>query len=275
MSVKTISELQAFWNDFQSDYEHKLGQTMTIFNYSLIHMLHLKSASNILELGCGPGLGTLALLRRLQDDHNLEASVTACDLSPAMISSARSRLPDTISLQVANNLDLPFDDESFDRVMAGMNLNLVPEPSIMLQEIFRVLKPGGRMGVSVWGRPEESLAITIFGIACQRVGLEPPMVRSNFHLGEETVLKPMVKAAGFVEVLAWHQQTVYSEITAQEYAATLYSAPNRKKIVEELDSGKREQLHNMLVKLLEEELVGRERPLQLDGLIIVANKPKN
>ena len=275
MSIKTITELEAFWNEFQSDYESRLGQTMSLFNYSLIHMLKVKSASNILEIGCGPGLGTLALLRRLEDENNKTASVTACDLSPAMISCARKRLPDAISLQVANNLSLPFNNSSFDRVMAGMNLNLVPEPETVLNEIYRVLKPGGRMGVSVWGRPEDSFAITIFNQAYEKIGFEPPNVRSNFHLGTEEVLKPMIKSAGFNDILAWHQQTVYNEVTADEYAATLYAAPNRKKILESLNLETKTLLHNTIIEMLEEKLVNKEEPLTLDGLIIVANKPYN
>lgn len=275
MSVKTISELQSFWNTFQSAYETKLGQTMTLFNHSLIHMLNTKKATKILELGCGPGLGTLSLFRRLQDENNKEASITACDLSESMLACARKRLPSEVSLQLANNLDLPFENESFDRVMAGMNLNLVPDPTLMLQEIFRVLTPGGRMGVSVWGRPEESFALTIFISACKKVGITPPCVRSNFHLGTEEVLKPLVKSAGFIDLLSWHQQTVFHELTAEEYAATLYSAPNRKNIMDGLSQEKQQELHEMVLELLREELVTNENPLKLDGLIIVANKPFN
>ena len=273
MSVKTISELESFWNEFQADYEEKLGQTMTIFNYSLIHMLRLKEATKILELGCGPGLGTLSLIRRLEDDKNFAATITACDLSPEMIKCARKRLPETVSLEIANNMDLQFEDSSFDRVMAGMNLNLVPQPETMIQEIFRVLKPGGRMGVSVWGRPEESFALTVFNQACEKIGIEVPNVRPNFHLGTIEILKPLIKNQGFEDVLAWHQNTVYCEITAEEYAATLYSAPNRKKVLKSLSDEKKKELHRTILSLLEEKLIKQENPLQLDGLIIVANKP--
>lgn len=275
MSVKTIHELESFWNEFQSDYESKLGQTMTIFNYSLIHMMKTKTGNKFLELGCGPGLGTLSLYRRLQDEQNLSATITACDLSQSMIDCARKRLPESISLQVANNLDLPFENASFDRVMAGMNLNLVPEPETMLKEMFRVLKPGGRMGISVWGRSEESFALTVFNSACEKLGIEVPSVRSNFYLGTKDSLVPIVKNSGFVDILAWHSPTVYSESSAEEYALTLYSAPNRRNLMKTLDREKQLLLHQTLVKLIEEKLVDAEEPLQLDGLILVGNKPLN
>jgi ubiquinone/menaquinone biosynthesis C-methylase UbiE len=272
MSTKTINELETFWNSFQPDYESRLGQTMTLFNHSLIHMMQTKTASKFLEMGCGPGLGTLSLHRRLQDEKNFSASITACDLSPAMIECAKKRLPQSVQLQVANNLDLPFEDSSFDRVMAGMNLNLVPDPSIMLDQMFRVLQPGGRVGISVWGRAEESFALTVFNSACQKLGIELPSVRSNFHLGTKEVLVPLVKAAGFCDVLAWHVPTVYNESTAEEYAMTLYSAPNRQNLIKTLSKERFDELHQTLVDLINEKLLVSEEPLQLDGLIVVGNK---
>ena len=272
MSVKTIEDLQSFWNEFQADYESKLGQTMTIFNHSLIHMMRTKTATKILELGCGPGLGTLSLYRRLQDEENYSASITACDLSPAMISCARKRLPSAVTLQVANNLSLPFEDSSFDRVIAGMNLNLVPDSAKMLNEIFRVLKPGGRVGVSVWGRAEESFALTVFNLACSKLGIEVPAVRSNFHLGTKEVLVPLVKAAGFCDVLAWHSPSVYSEGSAEEYAGTLYSAPNRRQVMQGLSKESQVELHRELIDLINSKLMAQEEPLVLDGLIVVGNK---
>ncbi|OMJ81688.1 hypothetical protein SteCoe_17797 [Stentor coeruleus] len=275
MSAKTISELESFWNEFQSDYESKLGNTMTLFNHSLIHMLNTNSASSILELGCGPGLGTLSLFRKLQDEGNTKASITACDLSPAMIECARKKLPNSINLRVANSENLPFEDGSFDRILAGMSLNLVPNPQTMLSEIFRVLKPGGRVALSVWGRAEESFALTVFNQASSKVGLEVPNARSNFYLGTIPVLKPMVKQTGFVDILAWHQPTVYNELTAEEYAATLYTAPNRKKIFFALDKNKQRELHDAIVELIQEKMVSSEEPLKLDGLLIVANKPRD
>jgi ubiquinone/menaquinone biosynthesis C-methylase UbiE len=275
MSIKSLSDLESFWSDFQPAYESKLGQTMSLFNHSLIHMLNLKSASSILELGCGPGLGTLALVRRLKDESNLSAKVTACDLSPAMVACARKRLPGRVTVQVANNQSLPFEAASFDRVMAGMNLNLVPEPRQMLAEVFRVLKPGGRTALSVWGRPEESFALTVFNEACVKIGVEVPAVRSNFHIGTIDKLKPMVKDAGFCEVVAWHQPTVYCEVEAEEYAMTLYAAPNRRNAVKEMEKEKRQELHEVLVEMIRAKIEDEETPLQLDGLMVVANKPLN
>lgn len=272
MSVKTINELQTFWNTFSPSYEARLSYTMGLFNHALVHMLHIKDANKVLELGCGPGNGTLALLRRLQDEGNSACSLTACDLSTAMLNCAKKRIPEGVDFRVANNQELPFEDNSFDRVMAGMNLNLVPNPEIMLSEMHRVCEDGGKIAVSVWGRPHCSFALTCFNQACGLLGLPVPEVRSNFYLGEMEVLKDLVRKTGFKRIMAWYQPAVYYEQDAEEYAETLYTAPNRRSYMEGLGEEKREELHEKLLGLLRAKLEDFESPLELDGLLLVASK---
>lgn len=273
MSIKTIQEVETYWNEFHADYETRLGHTMGLFNHALIHMLHVRDASHIIELGCGPGNGTLTLIRRLQDDGNLTAKVTACDLSPLMIECARKRLPESVTLLVADNQNLPFEDESFDVVFAGMNINLVPNPEMMLSEAYRILKPGGRLGVSALGPLDRSFALTVFNEAAKELNI--PLVseaRTIFHLGEIDVLKPLVKQAGFSKILAWHQPTIYYEDNAADYATTLYTAPTRRDIIKDLDEDKKAELHNKIIEKLEKKLMEDETPIQQDGLLLVATK---
>jgi len=99
----------------------------------------------ILEVGCGPGL----LSVRLAQSHGLE--VTGLDLDPAMIELARAnaltsssgpgRLP---SFVVGDVAALPFDDGSFDIVVSTFSLHHWSDRTAGLNEIARVLAPGGR-----------------------------------------------------------------------------------------------------------------------------------
>jgi ubiquinone/menaquinone biosynthesis C-methylase UbiE len=99
----------------------------------------------ILEVGCGPGL----LSARLASSHELE--VTGLDLDPAMIELARAnalvssggsgRRPTFVVGDVAA---LPFDDRSFDIVVSTFSLHHWSDRAAGLNEIARVLAPGGR-----------------------------------------------------------------------------------------------------------------------------------
>ena len=90
----------------------------------------------VLEVGCGWG----ELAERLE--HETGAEVVAVDLSPRMVELARGR---GVDASVGDVQDLPFDDESFDAVVAAWMLYHVADLDRGLAELARVLRPGGRL----------------------------------------------------------------------------------------------------------------------------------
>jgi SAM-dependent methyltransferase len=104
-------------------------------------------ADTVLELGCGTG----QLARYVAD---LGFDVTAIDLSPANIEATRAR---GIEALVADFAALPFPDASFDASLAVNSLLHVPpsELSGVFSEIARVLRPGARFLMVVWGGATE------------------------------------------------------------------------------------------------------------------------
>ena len=97
----------------------------------------------VLDAGCGSGTLTEALRAR-------GALVTGFDSSPAMLELARERLGEDVDLQVADiSLPLPFADGAFDDVVAALVLHYLEDWTAPLSELRRVLKPGGRLLLSV------------------------------------------------------------------------------------------------------------------------------
>lgn len=97
----------------------------------------------VLDAGCGSGPLTAAL-------QDVGAVVTGFDLSPAMIELARARLGPDADLHVADlGGPLPFDDDAFDVVVASLCLHYLEDWAAPLTELRRVLRPGGRLVLSV------------------------------------------------------------------------------------------------------------------------------
>ena len=90
----------------------------------------------VLEVGCGPG----DLAERLRDEHGI--AVKAIDTSERMVKLAKGR---GVDARTADVQALPFDDESFDCVIAAWMLYHVEDLTRALEEIRRVLRPGGRL----------------------------------------------------------------------------------------------------------------------------------
>lgn len=97
----------------------------------------------VLDAGCGSG----PLAAALRDQG---AIVSGFDLSPAMIDLARERLGRDADLLVADLAEpLPYEDDTFDVVVSSLALHYLEDWIAPLTELRRILRPGGRLVVSV------------------------------------------------------------------------------------------------------------------------------
>jgi tocopherol O-methyltransferase len=104
---------------------------------------------NILDVGCGIGGSSLYLAEKFG------ARVTGITLSPVQANRAKERaqaagLAANTDFQVANALDMPFADNSFDLVWSLESGEHMPDKQKFLQECYRVLKPGGKLILATW-----------------------------------------------------------------------------------------------------------------------------
>ena len=103
----------------------------------------------ILDVGCGIGGSSLYLAQKFN------ASATGITLSPVQAKRATERvreagLSSEVQFQVADALDMPFADNSFDLVWSMESGEHMPDKEKFLQECYRVLKPGGIFLMATW-----------------------------------------------------------------------------------------------------------------------------
>lgn len=112
----------------------------------IIERLNSKKGDKILDVGCGDGF-YLYLLSNL----NLEVDLTGTDFDARALVSARKNLKDRKVTLIKSDLmkKIPFDDESFDKVLACEVIEHLPDDIKGLKEVYRVLKPGGKIAISV------------------------------------------------------------------------------------------------------------------------------
>lgn len=112
----------------------------------LIEMLDIHPGDHVLDVGSGPGITAALIVEKTG------ARVTGIDLSSQMVSKARRRaeklgLSDRAVFQEGDVLALEFPDHTFDVVLFESLLTILPgDPGKALEEMVRVLKPGGRLG---------------------------------------------------------------------------------------------------------------------------------
>ncbi len=107
----------------------------------------------ILDIGCGTGYFTRLLVEKYKN-----AEVTACDLSEKMVQHTRCHHRRRMLWHgkrhhaIADACGLPFADESFDLVTSNLTMQWVVQPKEMVMEMRRVLRPGGLILFSTFGR---------------------------------------------------------------------------------------------------------------------------
>jgi phosphatidylethanolamine/phosphatidyl-N-methylethanolamine N-methyltransferase len=102
----------------------------------LLSRVNAVPAGRLLEIGVGRG-------------ENLRAyrheSITGIDVSEGMLSFARKQAPPNCTLKVMNASSLEFPDASFENAVISHVLSVVPDPGKVMDEVHRVLVPGGRV----------------------------------------------------------------------------------------------------------------------------------
>ena len=114
-----------------------------------------QSLQNIIDVGCGIGGSTLHLAQKFG------CKATGITLSPVQASRAKERaveagLENRVNFEVANALEMPFEENSFDLVWSLESGEHMPDKAKFLAECYRVLKPGGKMIFATWCHRETS-----------------------------------------------------------------------------------------------------------------------
>ncbi len=177
----------------------------------------VSKGDDVLDVGCGTGVLTRALVQHVGDG----GSATGFDLSESMLGVARNRCPDATFKQ-GNVIQLPFDDQSFDAVISSFMLMFVSDPERALSEMQRVLRPGGRLVISVWQGLENNVVYRDLVEATREVAGDDSAdsMAWPFTMGQAGRLEGIFKSVGMRGVAISEHDGTATFPSVEDFVAT-------------------------------------------------------
>jgi SAM-dependent methyltransferase len=176
-------------------YEAFMGRYSRSLSGPFADFAGIAAGQRALDVGCGPGILTEALVARLGAE-----AVTAVDPSAPFVEAARAKLPG-VTVAEASAEELPFADEAFDATLAQLVVHFMPEPVAGLTEMRRVTRPAGVVAASVWDHAGGRGPLGVFWRAAHELDLEV-IDESGLPGAREGHLAELFDAAGLRDITA-------------------------------------------------------------------------
>lgn len=127
-------------------YERFMGRWSRKLASPFLEFTGLEDNDKVLDVGSGTGALAASILSRSRS-----VQVVGVDPSTAYVEYAQSRTSsDRATFETGDAQALRFEDDSFDRALALLVINFIPDPHKALGEMIRVTRPGGVVGAAVW-----------------------------------------------------------------------------------------------------------------------------
>jgi len=181
------SEVQGkLWGRAAKDWAELFEPMSKPIWVAMLDSAGVKKGTKFLDLGCGGGGSSVLANKR-------GAQVSGVDAAQALIRIAHERVPDG-DFRVGDLESLPYEDYCFDVAFASMSIMFATNPSIALREMGRIIVSGGRVAVSIWGKPEDCEYRHVLKAVADTLP-SPPSGMGPFALSGDGILEGMMESA--------------------------------------------------------------------------------
>jgi ubiquinone/menaquinone biosynthesis C-methylase UbiE len=179
------------------EYDHFMGRWSRQLSPLHIAFARVKSGDKVLDIGAGTGALALPLAELIPS-----CEIVGIDPSEDFIAYARAHTSSQhIHFDVGDAQALPYESGKFDRTLAQLVMNYIPDHEKALREMVRVTRPGGTISACVWDYNDGMQMLRYYWDAV--VAIDPPMEpkdQRHMKLSHQGQLGELWRNAGLVDV---------------------------------------------------------------------------
>jgi SAM-dependent methyltransferase len=210
----------AGWESNIAGYDAAFGGVARQTVEAMLDAARVTSGRGVLDVCCGPGMLAGAASKRGADATGLDFSVHAVELA--------SRLLPNVRFRQGNAQSLPFPDASFDSVLCGYGVMHLPDPASALREMLRVLRPGGRVSLSVWDATGAGFSLIYEAIRARgKMDMALPHGPDFFQFGTPERMVAALTEVGFTDTAAYSFSQDWRVANADSYIESILSGTVR------------------------------------------------
>ena len=219
MEPKVHRRVQRYgWDLAVEDYDEYFVPVLRHCSERCVELLDLKPGERVLDVASGTGVAAFLAAERV----GVDGRVVATDISQKMVESveaeAERRGVTNMDFERMDAEELGYADGTFDAVTCVLGLMYPADPQRAIEEMYRVLRPGGRAVAAVWGRRDRCGWAEIFPIVDAQV--QSDVCPLFFQLGGQNALAYAFDRAGFTEL---HEERVDRPLNFPDEHSTLAS----------------------------------------------------
>jgi SAM-dependent methyltransferase len=230
--------------------------------------MSLEPGDRLLDVACGTGAVAIPAAKQVGPS----GQVTATDYSPGMVAETHKQAKKhglsniTCACMEAQNLEFP--DNSFDALACGFALFFFPDMRNALAEMRRVLMPGGKLGLSLWGKGDIVPQWPILGETIKEYGPRPVVPNPIAWRPED--IEALLTSTGFsdIEMVEERYDLPFRE-TSEVWEFTLSVGPVEV-MLEQLSENKRQEFMDTFLSRIQELATPEGIPANFRVLYVLA-----